>query len=121
MALETEIKKLTAALEKNTAAIESMSQRPAPAAPSEEQPAESPPSSKGKPAAATPPPADTLDYEKEVKPLLLKIGEKNGRDALVKFLDELGVKSATDLTPEQYQGAVDKANKVLAQNKEALV
>lgn len=59
------------------------------------------------------PPGATLDYEAEVKPLILKIGAQKGRDAILALLKEYGVSSGQALTADQYEAFVASAKEVL--------
>lgn len=59
-----------------------------------------PPASSSKPTAS-----GALDYEKDVKPLVLKLGATKGRDAVVATFGTLGVAKGTELTAEQLPGA----------------
>jgi hypothetical protein len=55
-----------------------------------------------------------IDYEKDVKPLILKVGGTKGRDAAVALLGEFDVKAGTALTADQYPAVIARANELLA-------
>lgn len=72
-----------------------------------------------KPAAgkAATPPATTggaLDYEKDVKPLALRVAKEKQRDGLVAILTTFGVAQANLLKPEQYGPFITACNTALA-------
>lgn len=90
------------------------------AAPKPETAAPAPsPSSSSKPSQSPEKAADTdttkaLDYEKDVRPLILKMGTAGKRDALVEILSGFGVAKGTELKPEQYAEVKDKLEAALA-------
>jgi hypothetical protein len=116
----TERKMLEQAIEKNTEAIEKLTAmllasgvlaaRPeAPPTPTEKP--KTPPAPKAAAPKPTPEPAVTepvvaegaepVDYNKDVKPLLLKVSQAKGRDALLALLTKFGAKNGSDLKAEQ--------------------
>ena len=114
---------LEQAIQDNTAAIKALTialgaKVTAPAAPQE---AASSPAPKAQPAGwsakAAPSqgePANTApDYEKEVKPLVLKLVAKN-RATVVALLEEYGVKNAQQIAPEKLAEFRDKIQQALA-------
>src|SRR5690606_20040571 len=140
MSLEAEIKNLRTSIDKLVEVLSSLPAQPAPAVPSSPQvaaAASSPPSPQAAPAAATPAapapstqqaaePANAQpDYQKDIKPRVLKLGEQN-MDALLELFKEFGVSKAPELKPEQYAAFVEKidvilAGKATAQQTESLV
>lgn len=52
--------------------------------------------------AAKPQTSAALDYEKDVKPLALRVAKEKNRDALVAILATFGVAQANLLKPEQF-------------------
>jgi hypothetical protein len=72
----------------------------------------------GKPPAAAPkPPAATggaLDYEKDVKPLALRVAKEKGREKLIEILGEFKVAQANLLKAEQWGLFITACNKALA-------
>lgn len=74
-----------------------------------------------KPAAApkaepkAPPTASSaaLDYEKDVKPLALRVAKEKGREALVKILEGFKVTQANLLKPEQFGDFTKQCNTAL--------
>jgi len=71
-------------------------------------------------SAAAPAPASTaatdepLTYDKDVKPLILKISTTKSRDVLVAALGKFNVARGPELKPEQYAGFVAHARELLA-------
>lgn len=70
------------------------------------------------PAAGTKttPPASTgaLDYEKDVKPLALRVAKEKTRDGLLKILGDFKVAQANLLTPAQWGPFITACNAALA-------
>jgi hypothetical protein len=58
--------------------------------------------------------APTLDYVKDVKPLLLKVSASKGRDALVSLLNEFGVDKGDKLPADKLPEVVAQVNELLA-------
>lgn len=110
--LETEIKKLTAAIEANTAALlggEAPAKKPAKPKPA------------AKPAAAEEPvveepPAETEITIKEVTAKILDLGKAKGRQAAVSLLSDYGATKVPDLKkdPSKYGEIVAKIDGLLA-------
>src|SRR5690606_38501428 len=125
MSLEAEIKNLRTSIDKLVEVLSSLPAQPAPAVPSSPQvAAASSPSSSSLQAAATAAapapsteqaaePAQTFDYQKDIKPRVLKLGEQN-MDALLELFKEFGVSKAPELKPEQYAAFVEKSDAILA-------
>lgn len=55
-----------------------------------------------------------LDYETDVKPVLVKLASAKGKDELTKLIKSFGVAKATELNAEQLAQALDQAKKLLA-------
>lgn len=66
----------------------------------------------GKPNAV-PSPAGKLEYERDVKPHLVKVASSKGQDALKAVLSGLGVAKGGDIKPEQYAAAIEAAKAAL--------
>src|SRR5690606_4984125 len=125
MSLEAEIKNLRTSIDKLVEVLSSLPAQPAPAVPSSPQvaaAASSPPSPQAAATAAAPAPstqqaaepADAQpDYQKDIKPRVLKLGEQN-MDALLELFKEFGVSKAPELKPEQYAAFVEKIDVILA-------
>jgi hypothetical protein len=58
--------------------------------------------------------AEGLNYEKEVRPALVKVSTAKGRDALVALLDKFGVTKGDQLKPSQLAKVLAAANELLA-------
>lgn len=56
----------------------------------------------------------TLDYEKDVKPVLIKYASAKGKPELSAFVKSFGVDKATELKPEQLADVLAQANAALA-------
>lgn len=54
-----------------------------------------------------------LDYEKDVKPLALRVAKEKKREGLVEILTKFGVAQANLLKPEQYNDFIAACNKAL--------
>lgn len=100
--LEAKIDILTAAILALTAAMQGG--KPAQAAP--QQPAKD----KTPPAA---PSGAALDYEKDVKPLALRVAKEKNREALVAILGTFKVAQANLLKPEQFGPFITACNAAL--------
>lgn len=59
-----------------------------------------------------------FDYEKDVKPLFVKISTEKGRDKAIACLQRLGCSKSADLLPAQYEQAVQFANEVLNEGRD---
>jgi len=67
-----------------------------------------------KPAVpAKPATGGALDYEKDVKPLALRVAKDKKREGLVEILTQFGVAQANLLKPEQYGPFITACNKAL--------
>lgn len=55
-----------------------------------------------------------IDYERDVKPLILKVGGSKGRDAALALLAEFEVKGGTELEPDVYPAFIARAKELLA-------
>lgn len=120
MSLEARLESLEKAVVNLTAIIEKSSQPAANAAPASSpdqgaarSAATSTKGGKGKPRGRKPKepeqsPEDRL--EKVVKPLVLKCVEKAGREATISVLAEFGAKTASNLSPDQYDEAIAALN-----------
>lgn len=97
------MKQLIAAL--TAGAIAAVPGKPAPKA------ADKPPAPAG---AATGGTSAALDYEKDVKPLALRVAKEKGRETLVKMLEGFKVAQANLLKPEQFNEFVKSCNTALA-------
>jgi hypothetical protein len=60
----------------------------------------------------------TLDYEKDVKPLIVKVSTEKGREVAIAMLQRLGVSKSADLLPAQYAQAMQFANEVLDKGRD---
>ena len=58
--------------------------------------------------------AEPLSYEKDVKPVLVKLAGAKGKDELTKLVKSFGVGKATELSAEQLPEVLEQANKLLA-------
>lgn len=69
--------------------------------------------------AEPPKPTSTgaLDYEKDVKPLVLRLAKEKGRDTVLGVLGEFKIAQANLLKPEQYGDFITACNKALAAPK----
>jgi hypothetical protein len=81
-------------------------------------PAVGPKSGPGKPLRLRPSPrqprAAALDYEKDVKPLALRVAKDKGREKLIEILGEFKVAQANLLKAEQWGEFITACNKALA-------
>lgn len=74
-------------------------------------PAAAAPSAPETPAASTASssapetPAADLDYEKDIKPLIIKVGAVKGRDTVTSVMSALGVAKGPELKPAQFADA----------------
>ena len=57
--------------------------------------------------------AAALDYEKDVRPLLVKVSTGKGRDALVALLKDFGATKGDQLKADQLEAVVAAANELL--------
>jgi hypothetical protein len=64
-------------------------------------------------AAASPSEAAPLNYDKDVKPLILRLASVD-RQAVVDVLGRFGVTTAKDLKPKQYAQVIADVNNVIA-------
>lgn len=97
------MKQLIAAL--TAGAIAAVPGKPAPKA-ADKPPA---PAAQGQGAAA----GSALDYEKDVKPLALRVAKEKGREKLVEILGVFKVAQANLLKPEQFNEFVKSCNTAL--------
>lgn len=113
MSLEKAIEANTAAIIALTAAIAAAAGNktgPAPAAaPAAAKPAAEKPAEQTVREAKTGP----LDYEKDVKPLALKVAADLKREGLLGILGKFGAANAQALKPEQYADFVKACNEAL--------
>lgn len=58
--------------------------------------------------------AEPLSYEKDVKPVLVKLAGAKGKDELTKLVKSFGVGKATELSAEQLPRVLEQATKLLA-------
>jgi hypothetical protein len=63
--------------------------------------------------AAEAPAAPAIDFEKDVKPLVVKISVDHGREKAVALLQRFGVSRTPDLLPAQYPDVIKFANEIL--------
>src|SRR5690606_6986383 len=125
MSLEAEIKNLRTSIDKLAEVLTSLPAQPAPAVPSSPQvaAASSPSSPQAAATAAAPAPstqqaaepagAQTFDYEKDIKPRVLKLGETN-MSALLELFKEFGVSKAPELKAEQYESFAARIDSLTA-------
>lgn len=98
--------------------VEKPAEKPAPKAkPQPETPAPAaaspaPAAPAASPASSTEP-AASLDYEKDVKPLVVKLGATKGREAVLAVFEKLGVAKGPELKPEQLAAAAEAFNAAL--------
>lgn len=64
-------------------------------------------------AAAEPETVKAIDYEKDVRPVLVKVSTTAGRDALIALLKQFGVTKGDQLKVTQFQDALNAANALL--------
>jgi hypothetical protein len=62
--------------------------------------------------AATPQPEEGRTYD-DVKKAAVRLASEKGRDALLKVLSDMGLKTATDAKPTQYAAIIDKCEAAL--------
>jgi len=118
--LETEIKKLTAAIEANTAALNIVSGNattpapdPAPAPPAQQEAAPAPPAQEAPAASAETVPVMTMDeLNKALGEQFARLG--NDRGPIDKALKEFGVDSIANLPAESYRLLLAKVEAVNA-------
>ncbi|HEX7012578.1 MAG TPA: hypothetical protein VF161_07520 [Steroidobacteraceae bacterium] len=119
MSLETEIKNLRTSIDK---LVEVLSSLPAQPTSSSSSPAAAASSSaaanQAAPApstqqAAEPADAQTFDYQKDIKPRVLKLGETN-MNALLELFKEFGVSKAPELKAEQYESFAARIDSLIA-------
>jgi hypothetical protein len=55
-----------------------------------------------------------LDYEKQVKPFLVKVSQEKGREVLIALLDKFGVKKGDQLPAAKLAAVLANANELLA-------
>lgn len=119
MALETEIKKLTAALTANTAAVNSLVERgtaaPAPAAaptpaakPAAKSEGSDAPTSAPEPSDAAP----TVD-KKKLSQKFIEVAQSQGRDVAVQMLAEYGVDKLPKLPADKWDEFYEKCETAL--------
>lgn len=105
MNLEQAISELIYAIRDNTAAIRAGYGDTPP-----------PPAAEEKPAAIAERVAEDepapLTYEKDVRPVAVKLAAAKGRDALVKCLGLFGASKAPELKPEDYATFINEANAI---------
>lgn len=82
---------------------------PEPEAPSDGQSASTP--AAGEPEKAEAP--KQLDFDKEVAPLVLKLVQTKGPEAIKKILDQFGVQRASQIDPARFSELVDLITDVL--------
>lgn len=108
MDLAESIRENTAAVQELTAALKAFSlpaAAPAKAKPTAEAPA---------PVAPAPAPAaEPMTYDRDVKPLGVKLAGIN-RNSLVEILESFGVKKGTELTAEQFEPFLAKVTARIA-------
>lgn len=59
-------------------------------------------------------PAVAIDYEKEVRPVLVKVSTTKGRDPLIALLAQFKVTKGDQLKPTQFGDVIAAANELLA-------
>lgn len=117
MSLEQALAEHTTALKENTAALLASINAKAGATVAAAAKAATPPAAPAAAAAApAAPPAATasLDYEKDVKPLALRVAKDKGREKLIEILGTFGVAQANLLKSEQWAEFTTKCNAALA-------
>lgn len=62
---------------------------------------------------AAPAAVDALDYEKDVKPKVLEVSSRKGRDACMAVLGKFGLASAKAAKPEQYADIIKACEEAL--------
>jgi hypothetical protein len=63
---------------------------------------------------AAKPEAAVIDYEKEVRPVLVKVSTTKGRDPLIALLAQFNVTKGDQLKPVQFGDVIAAANELLA-------
>lgn len=104
--LEEAIKENTATLKQLIAALQAGAAAAVPA-----RAAAAPKPAADKPATSS---SAALDYEKDVKPLALRVAKDKGREALVEILKGFKVAQANLLKPEQFGEFVKSCNTALS-------
>lgn len=89
-------------------------QAAAPVPVAKEEPIATPAEVSAAPAAKESAPTDALDYNKDVKPLLVKVSTAKGREALVGLLQKFGVAKGDQLPQDKLAAVVAEANTLLA-------
>lgn len=113
MSLEKALEANTAALLALTAALSANAAISKAAAPASPAATTTPPAAA--PAAAKPAPSAALDYEKDVKPLALRVAKEKTRDGLLAVLGQFNIAQANLLKPEQYGAFIAACNKKLTE------
>ena len=62
--------------------------------------------------------APALDFEKDVKPLIVKISVEKGREKAIALMQRFGVSKSPDLLPDQYADVVKQAKAILEEGKD---
>lgn len=78
------------------------------------KPVEKTPATSKPEAGQDSPEAATLDYEKQVKPFLVKVSQEKGRDTLIALLDKFGVKKGDQLPAAKLAAVLANAYELLA-------
>jgi hypothetical protein len=78
------------------------------------KPVEKTPATSKPEAGQDSPETETLDYEKQVKPFLVKVSQEKGREALIALLDKFGVKKGDQLPAAKLAAVLANANELLA-------
>ena len=113
MALEDDIRRLTAPVQELTAQLRQQAGNSEPVfndnlepLPVEEAPAKAKPAKAAKAAPAEAPPAEpaptAMDYAADIQTPALALGKAKGRDALAAILEEFGAKTAKDIAQDQW-------------------
>ncbi len=131
MSIESLLADVVEALNKNTAALKGGSDKPASSrssakdADAEDKPAarrrsstkdddaEEKPAARRRSSTKDDDAGDALDFEADIKPMLLKLNKAGGRDALLDLFEDFGVEKGDELKPAQFV-------KVLAAIKKAI-
>lgn len=110
--LNTNICTLIAVLQGQSATVPAKTLPPASEKPATPAPTLSPEMRVAEAVAKTEAPA-ALDYEKDVKPKVLEVSSRKGRDACMAVLGKFGLASAKAAKPEQYADLIKACEEAL--------
>lgn len=123
MSIESELKKLTAAIEANTAAILKVSEvasAPAPATTTAETPKPSPAKAEPapEPSPAEPSTEEATVDKKAITARVIKLAKTKGRDAAGSLLAKFGATKVPDIAESDYPKVWAELNKLLPETED---